>query len=112
MDMTNDRVTYLNINTFESFLLLVPFFSIIQLIQFQWLYEVRLSWTVTAQDKFRGLEKKGPCLFIVRKVRPGCITTFEYNEIFESNRGKKEAYPGQWTVQDRRKYSNTYLFNV
>ena len=67
MDVTNERVTYLNINTFESFLLLVPFFSIIQLIQFQWLYEVRLSWTVTAQDKLRGLEKKVPVFLLLKK---------------------------------------------
>ena len=67
MDVTNERVTYLNINTFESFLLLVPFFSIIQLIQFQWLYEVRLSWTVTAQDKRRRTEMEIPVFLLFKK---------------------------------------------
>ena len=67
MDVTNERVTYLNINTFKSFLLLVPFFSIIHLIQFQWLYEVPLSWTVTAQDKLRGTEKKVPVFLLLKK---------------------------------------------
>ena len=49
----------------------------------------------------------GPGHFIDEIVRSLAITTFEYNQKIEICLGNKEAYPGQWTVQDKLKYTKS-----